>query len=314
MSSPIILFPDEIAKLLEKEASLSRIGDSLNPEYQYWLDNCTKEDEMPYFNETLNVYQCYPLLTQGPCEPNEWFVLEESQPNKTVCVEKPCISESISNSQELGDSIINFNYEDGSTTDSVDDEFEDFSFYEVLFNGECKSKNDFTVCPSGQELLTNAFGIGECGCMEGFLPYIEKNESFSCYQEFLQGPCSEGQQYIKPDDDIPDFEPTCVPTDCKKDETKYIGSCVPVPICDNQEDYVLFVDNLTTNTTTTRCEHLHLGQRGDLIGGSKHCRTGYRLDSRGNCKKTIQNGGRRNVRRQTITYGRGRNIRRVCCG
>ena len=33
--------------------------------------------------------------------------------------------------------------------------------------------------------------------MEGFLPYIEKNESFSCYQEFLQGPCSEGQQYIK---------------------------------------------------------------------------------------------------------------------
>ena len=71
---------------------------------------------MPYFNETLNIYQCYPLLTQGPCEPNEWFVLEETQPNKTVCVEKPCISES--NSQELGDSLINFNYEDGSTTDT----------------------------------------------------------------------------------------------------------------------------------------------------------------------------------------------------
>jgi len=50
VSSPIILFPDEIAKLLEKEASLSRSGDSSNPEYQYWLDNCTKEDEMPYFN------------------------------------------------------------------------------------------------------------------------------------------------------------------------------------------------------------------------------------------------------------------------
>ena len=95
--------------------------ESPNPEYQYWLDNCTKQDEMPYFNETLNNYQCYPLLTQGPCEPNEWFVLEESQPNKTVCVEKPCISEL--NSQDLGDSIINlnqsdFNYEDGSTTDT----------------------------------------------------------------------------------------------------------------------------------------------------------------------------------------------------
>ena len=118
---------------------------------------------------------------------------------------------------------------------------------------------------------------------------------------------------LQPDDDNPEFEPTCVPTDCKKDETRYFGSCVPVPICDIQ-DFVLFVDNLTTNSTTTSCEHLHLGQRGDLIGGSKHCRTGYRLDSRGNCKKTIQNGGRRNVRRQTITYGRGRNIRRVCCG
>jgi len=116
------------------------------------------------------------------------------------------------------------------------------------------------------------------------------------------------------DDDIPDFEPTCVPTDCKKDETRYFGSCVPVPTCDKKEDYVLFVNNLTTNSTTTSCENLHLGQRGDLIGGSKHCRKGYRLDSRGNCKKTIQNGGRRNVRRQTITYGRGRNIRRVCCG
>ena len=134
--------------------------DSPNPEYQYWLDNCTKEDQMPYFNETLNIYQCYPLLTQGPCEPNEWFVLEEIQPNKTVCVEKPCISES--NSQDLAD-LGDYNYEDGSTTDSVDDEFEDFTLYEVLFNGECKSKNDFKVCPSGQELLTNAFGIGKCG-------------------------------------------------------------------------------------------------------------------------------------------------------
>ena len=141
--------------------------DSPNPEYQYWLDNCTKEDEMPYFNETLNNYECYPLLTQGPCEPNEWFVLEESQPNKTVCVEKPCISES--NSQDLGDSTINFNYEDGSTTESVDDEFEDFSFYEVLFNGECKSNTDFKACPSGQELLTNAFGIGKCGFQNNIL-------------------------------------------------------------------------------------------------------------------------------------------------
>ena len=56
--------------------------------------------------------------------------------------------------------------------DSVDDEFEDFSFYEVLFNGECKSNNDFKACPSGQELLTNAFGIGKCGFQNNILTLI----------------------------------------------------------------------------------------------------------------------------------------------
>ena len=146
---------------------------------------------MPYFNETLNIYQCYPLLTQGPCEPNEWFVLEESQPNKTVCVEKPCISEL--NSQDLGDSIINlnqsdFNYEDGSTIDSVNDEFEDFSFYEVLFNGECKSNNDFKACPSGQELLTNAFGIGKYGFQHNFPPKKPKK-----FDKFLTNNLKSGQ-------------------------------------------------------------------------------------------------------------------------
>ena len=49
---------------------------------------------MPYFNETQKDYQCYPLLTQGPCEPNEWFVLDKKQSNQTVCLEKPCDSES----------------------------------------------------------------------------------------------------------------------------------------------------------------------------------------------------------------------------
>ena len=36
--------------------------------YKMWLENCTQIEEMPYLNETVNEYQCYPILEQGPCE------------------------------------------------------------------------------------------------------------------------------------------------------------------------------------------------------------------------------------------------------
>ncbi len=38
---------------------------------------------------------------------------------------------------------------------------------------------------------------GECDCQSGFLPSIhpETNE-YRCYQELLQGPCPEGQQFV----------------------------------------------------------------------------------------------------------------------
>jgi hypothetical protein len=142
---------------------------------------------MPYFNQTLNVYQCYPLLTQGPCEQNEWFVLEETQPNKTICLEKPCLSES--NSQDLGDRIISSNSEDVSI--DYKELEEDLSFYEVLFNGECKSKDDYKACPSGQELLTNAFGIGKCGFQNNIHDFylvrdIKTPNNQSCFPQFFQ--------------------------------------------------------------------------------------------------------------------------------
>ena len=57
---PAFFFPDEFEKL-----------------YQTWLTTCTENEEMPYFNKSLNSFQCYPILEQGPCEPKFWFVLDK---------------------------------------------------------------------------------------------------------------------------------------------------------------------------------------------------------------------------------------------
>ena len=50
-----------------------------------------------------------------------------------------------------------------------------------------------------------------------------------------------------------------------------------------------------------------------LILGRKKCGDGKRLDARGRCKKGISSKRKNKRRRQAITYGRGRNIRNVCC-
>ena len=112
-------------------------------DYQFWLDYCTKNDEMPFFNETLNDYTCYPILSNfGQCEPNYWFVLDENQPNRAVCAKQPC-----------NDNLQELEYEEKYS------EYEDFS-YKILFDGECISNLDTTVCPYGQELSTDPFGKG----------------------------------------------------------------------------------------------------------------------------------------------------------
>ena len=155
---------------------------------------------------------------------------------------------------------------------------------------------------------------GQCGCMEGFLLHIETNGSISCHQEFLQGPCGEGQQYILPDDSQ-DLEPVCIPTDCEKDETRFFNSCVKVPICDSH-DFVKF----ESETNTSRCENLNqifiTSVRIDLFTGRKtDCEEGYGKGAKGDCVKKINNERNDNVKRKSeVFYGRRRNIRCVCCG
>jgi hypothetical protein len=136
-------------------------------DYEIWLHNCTENDEMPYFNNKEEKFECYPLLSPGPCDPGSWLVLDRNQPNKTICA-KHC------NNVEHNNEIEN-------------------EYQDIYHNGTCKSYDQYClICPAGQKLYTNAFGEGECDCIEGFLPFIEKNKSLSCYQEFLQGPCPQG--------------------------------------------------------------------------------------------------------------------------
>jgi len=294
-STPLIFFPDELEQR-RKEATASQI--IKERKYGFWINECTQKDEMPFFNEILDEYECHPLLSQGPCEPDSWLILDKNQPNKAVCAEELC-KNTESDYDKLDD------YDDY-------DYYNDYKIFDVNFNGKCHNNQHMNNCPPGQKLLTNAFGDGVCDCMEGFLPYIEKNESFSCYQEFLQGPCPQRQQYTFPDEDTQDFEPVCVRTDCESNEIRYMDKCIPVPICKDPQDHVRFLTKKDGTGIKADCDHLHLGTRGDLISGQKRCRSGQRLDARGRCKKGV--GRRRNKkRRQTITYGRGRNVRNVCC-
>ena len=62
--------------------------------------------------------------------------------------------------------------------------------------------------------------LGECSCLEGFLPYFDENGTLICHQEFLQGPCKEGEQYII-SNEIDDFEPVCNLTNCQENETRF---------------------------------------------------------------------------------------------
>jgi len=289
-SSPFILFPDEIERM-RKEARET---------YESWINECTGKDEMPFYNRTLKNYECYPLLSQEPCEPGFpglfWIKISQIKPS----AEEPCTPE--------------------------------YDIDHVFYNGKCQDHHNIKICPLRQELMTNAFGEGECYCIEGFLPYIEKNESVSCYQEFLQGPCDQGQQYTFPDEDTQDFEePVCVPTDCKSNEILYEDQCIPVPTCKDPLDYVKFENStmvpntmeavkfedstMVPNKIEAKCGRIgfEIGTRGNLISGQVRCAEGKRKDARGRCKKGVGSKRRNKKRRQAITYGLGRNVRNVCC-
>ena len=74
-----ILFPSEYEELLQNE------------KYDKFLEDCLDQEMMPYQDPISGNFSCYPLLEQGPCNANEWFVLVKNSTNFDAhCKKRPC--------------------------------------------------------------------------------------------------------------------------------------------------------------------------------------------------------------------------------
>ena len=132
------------------------------------------------------------------------------------------------------------------------------------------------------------------------MSYENENGFIQCYQEYLQGPCQEGQQFILPDFEDPDLEPTCIPTDCPNNQVRYLNICIPVKTCEPQEVVVFNAEE----TSATCADNLSLR----LISAEIHCKDGQIKNGIGECVN-VRTPGRSPNRRSTLTYGRVRNLR-----
>ena len=143
---------------------------------------------------------------------------------------------------------------------------------------------------------------GECACQEDYLPYKDKRGFLYCYQEYLQGPCQEGQQFIQPDiapAGVTNVKPVCVPTDCGKDEIRYQGNCFPVVKCNSSEVVTFDLDKLTTN-----CEEYGVGLR-QLINFRNSCNEPGKTLFNGECIDTDESQSQRPNRDVTFNGGGG---------
>ena len=113
--------------------------------------------------------------------------------------------------------------------------------------------------------------------MKGFLQFFDENKSLSCYQEYLQGPCKNGEQYIL-SDEKDNFKPICAPTNCDNNETRYNGTCFPVANCDKTDKSVVF--NIFSKTSSCQNIDFISTRLNNLIGGVRQCPQGQRKDSR----------------------------------
>ena len=131
--------------------------------YKQWLDNCTQFDEMPYYNETSETYDCYPIMSVGPCSPGEWFVLDKNKPEQAICVEQKCACMPISTYDYNTEDYIDIQPEFGSDKCDLNLDENNLVYYShVEYEGECYEIEDTFPCQDPrQELLPNLYGIGE---------------------------------------------------------------------------------------------------------------------------------------------------------
>ena len=147
--------------------------------------------------------------------------------------------------------------------------------------------------------------------MSGFLSHFDGNGVLSCFQEFLQGPCPDGKQFILSDEEN-DFEIICEPTNCDANESRVNNTCIPIPVCKSDEKV-----KFNKKSDGAKCVKLS-GNRtslfsGNLVGGGiSSCPKGEKKDGRGNCKATVKAGGK-NGKRSPAGYGGGKTLAQHCC-
>lgn len=232
---------------------------------------CLNEDySMPFFDFLTQQWVCHKLLTQGPCESDEWFVLSHNVSNtnrdlpQATCMARECPSIPVPE-----DNFVNFQER-------------------VMFNGVCTNVTSSKECKDMNMLvLINPFGEGECSCKDGYIEGPPKgkpsvSEEKKCYQKYLQGPCQPGYQLVpkedvelqvtvnkrpleKPvyfdtrptqitfDDDDRDFLGSiCIPSDCEKEGFVRLknGKCLKPKSCEEDET-VVFSTEFSNNINGT---------------------------------------------------------------
>ena len=114
-----------------------------------WLDSCALLEKMPYFNESTNVYDCYPIYDFGPCKPKQWFVLNKDDPEHAKCVENECACGPVDE------------YYDYENEEECINNIQEQGHIYVDFKGKCFEAKDTIPCPFGQWVVPNEYGEGK---------------------------------------------------------------------------------------------------------------------------------------------------------
>ena len=104
-------------------------------------------------------------------------------------------------------------------------------------------------------LMFSFLHSGECSCLQGYLAHPHMQLQFKpnwanriCYQEYLQGPCKVGEQYIRQEPNSDTIKPVCLATNCEAGKVLINGTkCIPEKKCQSNES-VLF--NVKCNTSS----------------------------------------------------------------
>jgi len=122
------------------------------------FEKCSSDGKsVPYFDSAKAKIDCFEILSQGPCQGNQWLVLNDF--GEAVCQDKTCA--------------------DG-----------------VEHQGKCVRVGDRGPCQQNEEILPDLHGQGQCECSDGSWrgrrPFVS-DEDQTCYRLGLgeKGPCQE---------------------------------------------------------------------------------------------------------------------------